>query len=198
MKYQPYFSKFLNEKQQKRKAAYISKVITTFAAATLILGSAALVVSADEPDDPDDLFESSNNNQNANSIELDVGVYYFRRSNGEVFIFTVTEYGWYDLGGVTPSTEAAYIAYLERLARADGAIYLSAGVYYFQRADSDEVFMFTAPQDDWYDMDGAVQVTETDYIAYIESVRAADEASIYLEAGTYYFAKDGEVFMFVV
>ena len=198
MKYQPYFSKFLNEKQQKRKAAYISKVITTFAAATLILGSAALVVSADEPDDPDDLFESSNNNQNANSIELDVGVYYFRRSNGEVFIFTVTEYGWYDLGGVTPSTEAAYIAYLERLARADGAIYLSAGVYYFQRADSDEVFMFTAPQDDWYDMDGASEANEQEYNDYIDSLRVTDKGFYVVNGDILYYEIGGVVYKVVI
>ena len=130
------------------------------------------------------------------SIELAEGKHYFAKDN-KVFLFTVTEAGWFNLGGAVQVDETAYNAYIESLAEADDGIELAGGTYYFRLPDN-SVIVFTVTEAGWYDLAGAEQVDEAAYTAYIEGLRATDEQSIKLAEGLHYFAKDGKVFVFNV
>ena len=135
-----------------------------------------------------------------NSIKLKAGTYYFEDEDGVVFKFIVEESGWFKLDGMTQVDEDAYNTYIEGLAIEDDGVKLSAGPHYFKDKTTGVVFLFNAPSDGWYDLNGAEKVLESDYITYIEGLRADDPNATDLTAGLHYF-KDktsGIVFLFDV
>ncbi|MCL1809047.1 MAG: LPXTG cell wall anchor domain-containing protein, partial [Clostridiales bacterium] len=132
----------------------------------------------------------------SNSIELKAGTYYFVNADKEVFMFEVAVDGWFKLDGATSSDEVAYNAYIESLAVENDGTELAVGMHYF--AKDGKVFVFEVAEAGWYGLDGATETDAAAYQAYLESLRAADTSAVNLAAGTYYFAKDGKVFMFAV
>jgi len=133
-----------------------------------------------------------------NATALAAGTYYFKGADGKVFMFEVTEPGWFKLDGATETDAEAYQEYIDGLATGNGGIELAAGTYYFKTADG-EVFIFEVAKAGWYDLNGATETDTAAYMAYLEGLRAADSSSINLTAGTYFFkGADGKVFMFVV
>ncbi|MCL2498281.1 MAG: hypothetical protein FWF06_06700, partial [Symbiobacteriaceae bacterium] len=129
------------------------------------------------------------------ACNLTAGTHYFAK-DGSVFVFEVAEDGWYNLDGATETTSEAYNSYVDGLAIANDGIELTAGTHYFTK--DGQVFVFTVDSDGWYDLDGATPTDVTAYQAYLEGLRAADEAAVELAAGSYYFVKDGVVMQFEV